>query len=116
MIIVVLWLQEMNMNISKKSTVYKREFFLNGDFYEEFLGELADEFFSVRSKKRFSLDEVSAQTGVAVKEIDKLESGLADIDFEIVLRLCEFYNYKLNIDHCCFPGLPKDLVKKCLAY
>lgn len=70
--------------------------------------DLASRLFSFRVNKKISLENVSKQTQIAVAEIDALEIYAADIDFNIVAILLDFYGKKLEGYERCFPGLPQD--------
>lgn len=106
----------MTADLQKKKFIYKKEFYQNGNFYDGLLEDFSNEFFCARQRKGLSLDEVSLETGIPVSDIDGIETGLIDIDFETVEKLCEFYHCKIYFDKSCFPGLPDDLAEKCLAF
>lgn len=105
----------MTFSSQKKKIIYKKEFYQTGYFYDGLLEDFSDELFLARQRTAHSLYEVSSKTGIPVSEIDGLETCLTDIDFEIVEKLYKFYNFKINMDKSCFPGLPDDLAEKCLT-
>lgn len=72
------------------------------------------ELFKIRTMRNLSLKQVSAKTGLAIEEIDALETFTSDINFFSVIRLLDFYHAKLDIDPICFPNLPHKLALKYL--
>ena len=72
-------------------------------------------FYDTRKKKEYSLAEVSKKTGISIEDIDKLETMRGVYDFCIISRLIDFYQTKMPVDISCFPKLPKNIAKKCLA-
>lgn len=48
-----------------------------------------------REKSGYTLEEVSSEVGISPSYLSKIENGLANISFEILERLAEFYNQNI---------------------
>ena len=73
---------------------------------EELLTSFGFQLFDFRRECGFTMDEVCAETGIEILELDALECGQSDIDFRVVGKLLDLYGKRMEEYALCFPGLP----------
>lgn len=94
-----------------KSTIYKKDL-LN----EDITYDIAEILLRQRQMNGKSLEEVSRDTKIDLLELDSLECGHGDIDFNSLARLLDYYKIKLKTGRSCFPGLPNEDYDKYFSY
>lgn len=87
--------------------IYKKEL-----LSEDAVVDIAIILFKARAEKKITLDEVARLTSIPKDEIDALETHTADLDFNCIAKLLDFYNIRLTGYSQCFPGLPQEYYYK----
>lgn len=93
------------------SLIYKKAL-LNDDI----ANDIAELLLQQRKNTGKSLEEVSRNTEVELLELDSLECGQGDIDFNALSRLLDYYGVKIKCGRDCFPGLPQDFYVRYFSY
>lgn len=91
--------------------VYKQK-----NLHEDNVLTVAEKLYDCRLKKKISLRQASELSGVALLDIDALETMRGDIDFRKVAKLLDIYGERLAMGTDIFPYLPKEYYRKYFGF
>ncbi len=74
--------------------------------------EIAMFLFATRRNSGLSITETAVRSGLAVNDVDELETQAGRYDFAKITKLLDLYKKKLPISASCFKKMPQTLADK----
>lgn len=74
--------------------------------------EIAMFLFATRRNSGLSITETAVRSGLAVNDVDELETQAGRYDFAKITKLLDLYKKKLPISASCFKKMPLKLAEK----